>query len=113
MRRRLMLAFVGLVAGVLVIASETFAVLVRFPCATTFMQMSRSVMMPSSFRSSQSFTTGMAPTSCSFISCAAFWRVSIAAQQESVLLMMSCTFMRPPLARAVTRPLEISIPVFV
>lgn len=44
----------------LLITSETFIAPVNFPVATALMQISRSVMIPSSFRSVQSFTTGIA-----------------------------------------------------
>src|SRR6266446_10611088 len=91
------------VAGLLVITSETFVVPTDFPMATAFTQMSRSVMMPSNFRSLQSFTTGIAPTSLSFISFAACWIPSVGVQQKRFLLIISSIFMRPPAIRAVSR----------
>jgi hypothetical protein len=85
------------VTGPLVITSETFTVELDFPAATALTQISRSAMMPSSFLSLQLLTTGMDPTSLAFISSAAFCIASAGVQQNSVLHIMSLTFIKPPL----------------
>src|SRR5260370_12256622 len=97
------------VAGLLVITSETEVVPMDFPMATALTQMSRSVMMPSNFRSLQSFTTGIAPTSLSFISFAACWIPSVGVQQKRFLLIISSTLIRPPVIRAVSRRTDVCI----